>query len=145
MFFLPSQFSALIPYISHPSKMPRRSFKQAVLTDAQELLGFSLLIDLIFNEPEEEDLGSRNCNRNLLEIESVQDWSRMKNSAVEKSEGNGTSVIAEDIEELCEILLIAIPNIRYLAPRVSLPRGIGFWSNVCSRLYFLQLNIENKE
>ena len=108
-------------------------------TDAQELLGYSLLIDLFFNEPEEEDLGSGwRCPSNQLEVASVQDLSRMNNSLVEENEGNEVSVIAGDIEELCEILLIAIPNIRYLAPRVSLPRGIGFWSNVCFRLYLFQ-------
>jgi len=117
--------------------MPRKSFKQAVSTDAQELLGFSLLIDLCFNAPEEEDLGRGDGDH--LEV------SRINGALVKESEINGVSVIAEDIEELCEMLLIAIPNIRYLAPRVSLPRGIGFWSNVYSRLYPSQLFTENKE
>ena len=57
-------------------------------TDVQELLGFSLLIELFFNEPEEEDL----CGGDGYHLE----MSRINGSLVDDREANGVSVSAEE-------------------------------------------------
>ena len=36
----------------------------------------------------------------------------------------------EEVYEVCEVLTVALPHIRYLAPRVQLMRGHDFWERV---------------
>ncbi|RPA92278.1 hypothetical protein L873DRAFT_1817932, partial [Choiromyces venosus 120613-1] len=60
--------------------MPRKSYKHSVSADAQEFIGFSLLIDLFLNELEQEDLGSGSWEENHLGVRSMLDLSRTRNS-----------------------------------------------------------------
>jgi len=39
-------------------------------------------------------------------------------------------MVEEEIYEVCEALAVALPHIRYLAPRVPLMRGHDFWERV---------------
>ena len=100
--------------------MPRTSLKYRVSREVTELLGVSILFDLCFN-----DSGNDNpeVTSDLIRAVSGQAWE------TNNEEGEPELVTAE-VQELCEALLVALPNIRYQAPRVFLTHGLGFWSNV---------------
>ena len=100
--------------------MPRTSLKYRVSQEVTEILGVSLLLDLCFNDSADdntEDTGDL--------IRSIATRAQDLN----KQDSDGELLTAE-MQELCEALLVVLPNIRYLAPRESLTRGLGFWSNV---------------
>lgn len=101
--------------------MPRTSFKYRVSQEVSELLGIGLLLDLCFS-----DSGNDNpeVETNLIKVisESLQ---------VLEPKDSHCELLTSEVQELFEALLVALPNIRYLAPREPLTRGLGFWSNVC--------------
>ena len=100
--------------------MPRTSLKYRVSREVTELLGVSILFDLCFNDSSNDN---PEVTSDLIRAVSGRAWE------TNNEEGEPELVTAE-VQELCEVLLVALPNIRYLAPRVSLTRGLGFWSNV---------------
>lgn len=100
--------------------MPRTSLKYRVSQEVTEILGVSILLDLCFN-----DSGDDNTEDTGDLIRTIATGARELNN--QDSDGE---LLTAEMQELCEALLVALPNIRYLAPRESLTRGLGFWSNV---------------
>jgi len=100
--------------------MPQTSLKYCVSQEVTEILGVSLVLDLCFN-----DSGADNteCTSYLIKAIATRAW-EMNNP---DSDGE---LLTAKVQELCEGLLVALPKIRYLTPRESLTRGLGFWSNV---------------
>ena len=100
--------------------MPRTSLKYRVSQEVTEILGVSILLDHCLN-----DSGDDNTEDTGDLIRTFATRARELNN--QDSDGE---LLTAEMQELCEALLVALPNIRYLAPRESLTRGLGFWSNV---------------
>ena len=73
--------------------MVRRSFKKSRSTEAQKLLGFSLLIDMFFNESEQENLES-GFRMAIVGMGGVLDLSRTEHPLMQESEGNEDSELS---------------------------------------------------
>ena len=100
--------------------MPRTSLKYRVSQEVTEILGVSILLDLCSNDSADDNTED---TRDL--IRSIGTRAQDRNN----QDLDGELLTAE-MQELCKALLVALPNIRYLAPRESLTRGLGFLSNV---------------
>jgi hypothetical protein len=91
--------------------MPRQTYKIQIQKDTNTLLEESLLQSLLFDD---DELNQEKPDAGEIDI-------------VDGEEGG---IAEEEIYEICEVLAVALPHIRYLAPRVSLSRGHDFWDRV---------------
>jgi len=91
--------------------MPRQTYKNQIQKDTNAFLEATLLQSLLFDDDDDQD--QEQGNRGDI-------------SKIECDEG----IVEEEINEVCEALAVALPHIRYLAPRVQLMRGHDFWERV---------------
>jgi len=91
--------------------MPRQTYKNQIQKDTNAFLEATLLQSLLFDDDDDQDLEKR---------------TRGDISKIECDEG----IAEEEIYEGCEALAVALPHIRYLAPRVQLMHGHDFWERV---------------
>jgi len=91
--------------------MPRQTYKNQIQKETNALVEAALLQSLILDDDELNPEG-----RNAGGI-----------GVIDEDEGQ---IAEEEIYEVCEVLAVALPHIRYLAPRVSLARGHDFWERV---------------
>lgn len=96
--------------------MPRTSLKYCVSQEVTEILGVSLLLDLCYNDSADDN--TENTGDPIRSIAT-------RAGDLNNQDSDGELLTAE-MRELCAALLVALPNIRYLAPRESLTRKLGF-------------------
>ena len=101
--------------------MPQTSFKYRVSQEVTELFGIALLVDLWVGV-----LGNNNPEVETNLIKAISGSLQ----ALELNDSN-CELLRSEVLELCEALLVALPNIWYLAWWGSLTCGLGFWSNEC--------------
>ena len=89
-FILSGRFNIPILRIIYYLKIMRRSFKQSISTEAQKLLGFSLLIDEFFNEFQQENLESGPTTA-TIRMGDMLDLMRTKHPLIQESQGNEDS------------------------------------------------------
>jgi len=92
--------------------MPRQTYKNRIQKDTNSFLDATLLLSVLFDDDDNAD----HNRRNIGEIGIIQ--------------CNEEEMVEEDIYEVCEALAVALPHIRYLAPRVPLMRGHDFGERV---------------
>jgi len=77
--------------------MPRTSLKQLVSTEATQLLGVALLLDLCFNDTGNKSL---EATSNLINTTATQ---------ILELDGLEVELLMAEVQELCEALLVALP------------------------------------
>ena len=90
--------------------MPRQTYKNQIQKDTNAFLEATLLLAVLFDGDENQERGNMG-----------------KVGEMECDEGE---IGEEEVYEVCEVLTVALPHIRYLAPRVQLMRGHDFWERV---------------
>jgi len=92
--------------------MAPQTYKNWFQKETNSFLEATLLQSVLFDDDDNVDQE----RRNIGEIGIIQ--------------CNGKEMVEEEIYEVCEALAVALPHIRYLAPRVSLMHGHDFWERV---------------
>ena len=88
--------------------MPRQRYKNHIQKDTNTFLEATLLLAVLFDDDDE--------NQEKGNMDKV--------GEMECDDGE---IGEEEVYEICEVLTVALPHIRYLAPRVQLMRGHDFW------------------